>query len=304
MDIATQPLMEPRARYVNIGDTRLYVVVRGHGFPIILLHGGPGLDHHMFGDYLDPLTDEFNLILVDQRGQGRSDRVAESTLSLNQMARDVHALASALGLAQYAVLGHSYGAFVALQNAVDLPGAARATIVSSGLPSARYLARVWENLAAFEPVELRVQVTSSWEREKSVQTHEQCADLLHDQIPFQFRNPHDPRIAEFQARTAGGIYSPDVLRYFANQDYGGIEVEDHLNRVTQPVLVLAGRDDRTCVPEGAEAMARGLPHSELVIFEHSGHMTYVEENTRYIETVRDFLRRHVTQERSPQSAKG
>lgn len=304
MNIETQPLMEPGAHYVNIGDTRLYVVERGHGFPIIVLHGGPGLDHHMFGDYLDPLTDEFKLILVDQRGQGRSDRVSETTLSLHQMAQDVYSLANALGLVQYGVLGHSYGAFVALQNAVDLPGAATATIVSSGLPSTRYMDKVWENLAAFEPVELRDQVTSSWEREKSVQTHQQCADLLHDQLPFQFRNPHDPRIAEFEARTAGGIHSPYVLRYFANQDYGGIEVEDRLDRITQPLLVLAGRNDRTCVVEGAEAIVRGMPYAELVVFENSGHMTYVEENKQYIEIVRDFLRRHVLPARSPQSAKG
>ena len=67
--------------------------------------------------------------------------------------------ADALGLGPYAVLGHSYGAFVALQNAVDLPGAAAQTIVSSGLASAKYLASVWDNLAKFQPVELREQVT-------------------------------------------------------------------------------------------------------------------------------------------------
>ena len=45
------------AQHVNIGDTRLHIVERGQGYPIIVLHGGPGLDHHMFGDYLDALCD-------------------------------------------------------------------------------------------------------------------------------------------------------------------------------------------------------------------------------------------------------
>jgi pimeloyl-ACP methyl ester carboxylesterase len=44
--------------------------------------------------------------------------------------------------------------------------------------------------------------------------------------------------------------------------------------------------------EAAEAMAQGLPDAELVIFEHSGHMTFVEENERYLETVRGFLIKH------------
>ena len=288
------PSQISNSHHVNIGDTRLHVVERGDGYPLVVLHGGPGLDHHMFGDYLDALTDDFRLILVDQRAQGLSDPCPNETWTLEQMAKDIVSLASAMSLDKYAVLGHSYGAFVVLQNAVDFPGSASQTIVSSGLPSAKYLENVWKNLENFEPVKLREQVTDSWEREKSVQTREEVDSLLRDQLPFQFGNPLDPRIAEFEQRTAGGINSPEVLRLFANADYGGIEVDDRLNTVTQPVLILAGRGDRTCVVEGAEAMAKGLPNAELVIFEQSGHMTYVEENEKYVDMVRKFLNKNKT----------
>lgn len=248
---------EPGGRYVSIEDTRLFAVERGQGYPLLVLHGGPGLDHHMFGGYLDPLTDRYRLIFVDQRSQGRSDRTPESTWTLEQMARDVISLARAMKLDRYAVLGHSYGAFVALQNAVEFPGQAAQTIVSSGIPSARFLDHVERNLQAFEPVELRKQVASSWEREKTVETQEDVADLLHDQVPFHFANPLDPRIKEYEERAAGSVYSPHVLRHFAGQDYGGIEVEEGLIDVTRPVLVLAGRHDRVCSVEAAEAIARG-----------------------------------------------
>ena len=281
--------IESNGHHVDIGDTRLSVVERGDGYPVIVLHGGPGLDHHLFGDYLNPLADICRLILVDQRAQGRSDPCPESTWTLPQMARDVMLLAQAMGLGKYAVLGHSYGAFVALQNAVDQPGAADRTIVSSGLPSARYLADVDKNLAAFEPVSLRQQVSDSWAREARAETREDVDALLHDQLPFHFAEPLDARIAEYERRSAGGISSPAVLAHFAKADYGGIEVEDRLRYVSQPVLVLAGQHDRTCSLEGARAMAAGLPHAELVVFEHSGHMTFVEENDLYLRTVRRFL---------------
>src|SRR5919202_3611633 len=162
------------------------------------LHGGPGLDHHMFGDYLDALTDYYRLVLVDQRSNGRSDSAPEETWTLEQMAADVGSLARALDLEQYATLGHSYGAFVVLQHAVDFPGDAAQTIVSSGIPSARFLEQIAQNLSAFEPVELREQVTSSWDREKSVRTQEEVVELLHDQLPFQFADPLDPRIEEYE----------------------------------------------------------------------------------------------------------
>jgi proline iminopeptidase len=279
----------PGGTHINIGDTRLFVQDRGTGYPIIVLHGGPGLDHRMWGDYLDPLLDRFRLILVDQRAQGRSDDCPPSTWTLEAMAADVTRLAQAMSLARYAVLGHSYGAFVTLQHAVDFPGHAAYTIVSSGLPSVKYLAKVQDNLASFEPLHLREQVASSWAREAHVDTQAAMDALLHDQLPFQFGDPLDPRIPDFERRSAGGVGATAVLRHFAVQDYGGIEVEARLGAITQPVLVLAGRGDRTCVVEGATAMAAGIPNAQLVVFEHSGHMTYVEENERYLQVVRAFL---------------
>lgn len=280
-------------RLVPIGDTRLFIVEHGQGYPLLVLHGGPGLDHTMFGDYLNQLTDQFRLILVDQRSQGRSEMSPPKIWTLAQLAKDVGALARALGLERYAVLGHSFGALVALQYAVDFPGQAAQTIVSSGFPSSRFLAHVQKNLETFEPIELREQVMSSWEREKSVQTHEDFANILHDQLPFHFADPRDPRIQDFERRTTGSIYSPQVVRHFATQDYGMIEVEDRLGSVSQPVLVLAGRHDRTCSVEAAEVIARGIPQAELVIFEQSGHMTFVEENEPYLATVRTFLGLHI-----------
>lgn len=285
---------DPHGRSVAIGDTRLFVVTRGMGFPVMVLHGGPGLDHYEFADYLDPLTDQYHLILVDQRAQGRSDKAPEATWALDQMARDVSGLAQALGLARYAVLGHSYGAFVALQHAVLAPGAATATIVSSGIPSMRYMTEVAANLERFEPLDLREQVANSWAREATVQTQADMDALMADQWPFHFANPRDPRIPEYHAKcglAAGAVYAPEVLRHFSRDDVGGIEVEAQLHTVTQPVLVLAGRHDRTCVPAAAEATAKGIPLAELRIFEHSGHMTFVEEPEAYLATVRDFLNR-------------
>ena len=134
---------------------------------------------------------------------------------------------------------------------------------------------------------------SSWEREKSAQTHEDIASILHDQLPFHFADPRDPRIQEYERRTTGSIYAPQVVRHFATQDYGMIEVEDRLGGVSQPVLVMAGRHDRTCSVEAAEVIARGIPQAKMVIFEQSGHMTFVEENEPYLAAVRAFLERHI-----------
>jgi proline iminopeptidase len=283
------------ARLVDVGDTALYVVERGDAGPAVLvLHGGPGLDHREFGDYLDPLADDYRLLLVDQRGQGRSAASEPSTWTLEQMAADVSLLARALKLGEHAVLGHSFGAFVALQQAVDDPDATRPTIVSAGVPSTRYLAHVEEALESFEPAELREQVAGAWAREREARTPADVASLFRDQLPFHFADPRDARIAEYEERSAGAAYAPDVLRHFEAIDYGMIEVEERLDRAAGPMLVLAGRHDRVCPLPGAEATAAGVPGAELVVLEHSAHVGFVEEPEAYLDAVRSFLDRWVS----------
>jgi len=283
-------------RVVEVADTKLYVEERGEpsAFPLLVFHGGPGLDHTEFGDYLDPLTEggNYRLVLVDERACGRSDRTApRGTWTLGRMAQDVSDLAASLGVrGGYATLGHSYGAFVVLQHAVDHPGEPRGTVVSSGLAAARWLGGVDRQLAAFEPAELREQVTLSWARERQVRTEDEAAALLTDQWPFHFREPQGAALGEYLRRTAGlARWAPDVIRHFAAQEYGGIDLEHRLGEVTHPVLVLAGRHDRVCAVGASQDMAQRLPDAALVVFENSAHMTFAEEPDSYLAAVRGFL---------------
>ena len=274
-----------------VHETELYVDLRGpeDGFPLLVLHGGPGLDHTQFGTHLDPLADTYRLVLIDEREQGRSARGTDpATWTLHQHASDVSAVAAALGAREYAVLGHSYGAFIALQHMADAPGAAKASIVSSGVPSMSFLAEVEKGLATFEPEDLREQVTRSWEREATVETEQECRQLMLDQFPWNFADPRDPRIAALTLEDM--IFSPSVLRA-ASLEGGGldIEVEDRLPHVSQPVLVLTGRHDRTCVPAASERIAELIPDAELHVLERSGHMGFIEQPDEYRATVRAFL---------------
>lgn len=279
-------------RLVDVGDTSLFVMERGDGsLPLFVLHGGPGLDHTMFGHHLDGLSGACRLLFVDLRSQGRSQATDPETWTLEQMAADINSLAGALESECYAVLGHSFGAFVALQHAVDFAGRPAASIISAGIPSARFLSHLEHCLETFEPEELRDQVTNSWARETEARTQEDCRSIISDQLPFHFRDPRDPRIEKMRADLGHTVFAPDVLREAARADYGGIEVEDRLGNVTHPVLVLAGRHDRTCSVAAAEAITEGILDAELVVFENSGHMTYVEEEEAYLAAVEDFLAR-------------
>jgi proline-specific peptidase len=278
---------------VRAGDTRLFVETRGVGPSVIVLHGGPGADHTQLLEPLLPLTSDFTLHFVDQRAQGRSDRAPKKTWTIHHAARDVSAVAAALELPAYAVLGHSYGALVCLQHAVSFPGAAVASVVSHGVPSPRWY-RLAEELDRFDPPELRDQVRRAWDELGSTTDPGRMTELIALQAPFHFKDPFNPAIAELNRRMlAEMIHTPEVNRHMSAADFRDFDVEASLGLIAQPVLVLSGRGERVCPVEAAEHMAAHVPGAELAIFEDSGHVSYVEEPDRYVAVVRDFLRRNL-----------
>jgi proline-specific peptidase len=259
--------------------------------PLIVLHGGPGMDHTYFRPWLDVLSDTFRLIYVDQRGQGRSERVDPSTLSPEVFAEDVSKLANTLGLEGYAVLGHSYGSFVALTHAVNNGGGSHYVISHGTASMSKSMPEVEANLASFEPIELREQVTWSWAQEPHIRTQEEAARLMEAQMPFHFASVASEGYRRFVAHGDETVYSPEVLAYISAHGYT-LELEDRLAMVDKPVLVITGEHDRTCTPRAAREMQAGLPNSELKIIEGAGHMSFIEEPEVYFSVVRDFFRRH------------
>jgi proline iminopeptidase len=260
---------------------RMNVEALGDGLPVVVLHGGPGLDHTMFRPYLDPLANEFRLLYVDERGQGRSDRVDPATLSLDVFARDVDRLAAALELPAFGLLGHSFGAIIATHHAIEL-GTAAAYVISGGGDTSEAMDADVE--AGLETMgEQREVIAASWEQEKSVETDEQMLRLLRDQWPFHFHGEAPEGYGD------DTVFSAEVLRHFANAGYGDFDYRPNLSRVDKPTLVIVGEHDRTTTPRAARVLHDGIAGSELVVIPDAGHMSFVEQQDAYLGAVRRFL---------------
>jgi pimeloyl-ACP methyl ester carboxylesterase len=260
---------------------QLNVEELGSGFPLIVLHGGPGMDHHMFRPYLDALADEYRVLYVDERGQGRSERVDPATLSLDRFARDVDLLAEALALNGFALLGHSFGAIIAMYHATEL-GTAEAYVISAGADdSDGLLADVEASLEALGSE--GEAIAASWDQERTVQTEEELQQLIRVQLPFHFHGEPPPGYGEDM------VGSPDVLRHFANAGYGDFDYRPKLAGVTKPTLLIVGEHDRTTTPRAARVLHEGIAGSELVIVPDAGHMSFVERTDLYLGAVRPFL---------------
>jgi proline iminopeptidase len=282
-------MAEATQRLVELDDgVSLNIAEVGSGHPLILLHGGPGLDHHELHPWLDPLAGAgFRLIYVDMRGQGGSERVDPQSLTIQVFAQDVDRLARALELEEFSLYGHSFGAIVSLAHALER-GTAGHYVISSGAASSEALAAdVEREIDRFEPAAMREQIKRSWDAEPNVSTVAEFRDIMTSQMPFHFWEMGDAyRTFTEKDET---VYSPEVLAHFAKNGYGGFEWVDHLRWISKPMLVVTGRYDRTCTVARSQEIHDEVAGSQLVVIEKAAHMTHIEQPKALMDAVRKWF---------------
>lgn len=99
--------------YLRAPDTvSLYIREFGQGEPVIVLHGGWGMDHGYMLPALDGLEDVAHFVIYDQRGSMRSP-APPAKISVDRHVEDLDLLRQRLGLSRVTILGHSMGTFLA-----------------------------------------------------------------------------------------------------------------------------------------------------------------------------------------------
>ena len=276
---------------VSVGDVELWVHERGSGRPLVALHGGPGLDGSVWFPGLDPLAGEcWRILAPDHRGNGRSDAGEPARWTVSQMADDVQALIEALELDRSVVMGWSFGSFVTQAHMVR-HGTAAAYVLMGTVAEPGALDLVHGELERFQPERLRERVTASWAREATVETAEECRQLLADQYPFHVADPEGP-LVELLIEQDRVVYRPDVLRHFAaDGTYGHEDWREKLRRVDVPTLVLSGELDRTTAAASAHELAELLPNGEEAVIADAAHMMLYERPEETLGALRRFLAR-------------
>jgi pimeloyl-ACP methyl ester carboxylesterase len=116
------------SRYVDTGDVRLHAVVGGDGPPLLLIHGWPQT-WYAWRMVMPALARDFEVVAVDQRGIGLSDKPADG-YDVGTLANDLVALMDELGHRRYAVYGTDVGMPIAYALAADNPDRVARLVVS------------------------------------------------------------------------------------------------------------------------------------------------------------------------------
>lgn len=283
--------MQESFLYVKSNDTFLFVRTVGSGSPLLIIHGGPGLNHHYLLPYMDQLSNQHQLIYFDQRYCGESEgNLDRGKISLHQLVQDIEQIRKALGHEKMAILGHSFGAHLAILYALEYPQHVSRIMSISGLSLS------WVGIGLFVKEFLKrtklmkihlEEIRSSKEYlEGNPATHRAFYKLIFSTYCHDPNSTEKIQVAFTTESAKNGIIVSHYLReeLLTNQ----FDLTDAFNQLHIPILILHGVSD-PYPADKARAAAELLNSGYYVELEECGHFPFMEQNQKFVETVNKFI---------------
>ena len=267
-----------RTRYARGGELRIAYELRGKLHwrrPWLVLIQGMALDRSGWGPVLRKLRRHFRLVLVDNRGSGRSGLPAAS-FDVADMAADVVAVLDGAGIRQAHVMGVSLGGMVAQELAIEHPRRVDALVLVSTTPGWPFAypmpAASLRLIAAGGGMTREVALRRHVENALSARGGEREHGLADRLVELQRSRPAAP--GAWPAQAAAGARYAGLLRQ---------------TRIRARTLVLQGAADTVVDPRNAKLLAGRIPGAQLVIFPELGHLLFWQEPDSFADVVTLFL---------------
>jgi proline iminopeptidase len=272
-----------------INGAKLFISAAGTGEPIVVLHGGPGLNHSYFKPHLSDLEKDFRVIYYDQRACGLSDTPSPDSINMQFLVDDLEGIRKELNVERLNILAHSWGALLAAHYTLKYPHRVRRVIFSN--PA--FFSREYDKEAG-ELTKRKITKDDSTHRASVMAAG---VNMTSSQIEQLFRigflaSAYDRKnIDKLNLNLPGNFQK-------ANQNlFGGLmkdpalqtNLYDTLSTIKSPVLIIHGQADNLPM-SSINRLKSKLARGELVILNRSGHFPFVEEQENYLMVVRTFLR--------------
>lgn len=257
-------------RFMTIDGVRLHYVERGQGDPVVLIHGnGTLIQDFLVSGIVDELATRYRVIVIDRPGYGHSSRPralwtprAHATLFRKALEQ--------LGVSGAVVLGHSWGALVAVSLALQAPTLVRSLVLASGY----YYPTLRADVVLFSPPAIPVigdvmRYTISPVIARLILPGLIKAMFTPAPVPERFDRdiPKELMLRPLQLRAAAedaALMTPAAA-----------ELEPHYRELKLPVIIVTGADDQVAdVGRQSERLHHALPGSEFVVVPGMGHMIH------------------------------
>jgi pimeloyl-ACP methyl ester carboxylesterase len=266
----------------TVGGVELEYELRGSGEPVVLIHWG------VSATWAEPLLEEpaladhYRLLNYHRAGFGGSSPI-QGPVSMADHAEHCRLLMHQLGIERAHVVGHSSSVAVALQLALDAPGAVH-TLVS--MDAARPAPQT-ELQAAFrrEFVEPAIERYRAGDREGAVDT------FFRGVFGPDYRGPLErglPGAFDKAVSDADTFFTQELPALWQRWSF----TEADARRITQPVLAVVGEQSAPTFPERRELLLSWLPNVETFELPGATHLLHLQNAEGMAEALASFYARH------------
>ncbi len=277
----------------QINGVGLYYKIIGSGEPIVIVHGGPGLDHSYFLPQMAKLAETHKLIFFDHRAHGRSASPADTNaMMLDNFVEDIEGIRKALDLKKINLLGHSWGGLLAMSYAIKYPDNLNSLLLVNSVGASS---------------DFREQMASIQQRRITPEDSLARASLLQSD---DFRKRSPKALAEFfRIAFRGAFYNralADSLTLVFNENYVrnsamlkhmgrdktflSYDLHQKLMGIKCPALIIHGEAD-TLPSEAAQKIHQHIKNSEMIVLKNCGHFPYIETPQEFFGIIRAFLKK-------------
>ena len=264
--------------FVKKDGTEIYYDLKGTGSPILLLNGWGGSSDSWSPDMITLLAEKHTVVLVDNRGTGRSGK-PEEPYTMEQMSGDAASVLEEAALGRAHVLGFSMGGYIAQALGIYHPLQVRSLILCATTPGA-------VNRIPYSPEVASELAKVSDDR---LPKRERVKIMVRLLYPESYVEPRLEQLISEESYDA----NPTPVYALRNQSSAtaSFDAYDRLPQIKVPALVLAGDSDRLIPPENSRLLASRLPNSELHILPGLGHGFLKQETAGAMKLILDFIDR-------------
>ena len=280
---------------VTLNGVDIHYRTIGDGPVLFLVSPGWGVASGYLQRAFSSLAKHLKLVFIDTRGSGLSGRPADPTrMGSVDMANDLESLRAHLGLSKISILGHSNSGAIALAYAARYTDrVSKLVLIDSqvlGLSAAADTQRILQDRASDPRFKKATRIVSTFfTGQMDPATSDESLEAFIAQVLPLFLHRPEKSLPLAEEQLSGPISSYAFASQYAADAAFQIDQTKSLGAIRAKVLIMVGRHDYICPVALSERLHEGIPESQLVIFEESGHLPWLEEPNAFFVELERFL---------------
>lgn len=256
-------------------NTKIYYEIIGKGEPLILITGYASSINYWSPSFIRHLKTKFSLILIDNRGMGKSGSIDEG-VTIKTFANDIICVLKKEKIENANIAGISMGGFIAQEFAILYPNSVKKLVLISTHFGGK-------NRIPPNPKDIKLFLNNP-----DLTYEENITNKINVLFSDQFKKRYFKTLFKYYSKNLKNIPIKTLVNQkSASQNFCA---ENRINKIKAPVLILHGKEDKIVLPENTKLLQNKLFNSKIVLFKNVGHALITEQPVKAANEITNFLK--------------